>query len=65
MKHSVFYLIALPFIWTALAPDIAHACACGCGVFDVGTSGMLPSGAGGMVFLDYGFQDQDHNRSGS
>jgi hypothetical protein len=44
-----------------LAPSAAEACACGCGVFDVGTSGMLPQGAGGMLFAEYDFQDQDHN----
>ena len=46
-----------------LAPGIAHACACGCGVFDVGTSSMFPNGAGGMAYLQYDFQDQDRNWS--
>jgi hypothetical protein len=44
-----------------LAPSAARACACGCGVFDVGTSGMLPQGAGGMAFVEYDFQDQTRN----
>jgi len=48
-----------------LAPSIVHACACGCGVFDVGGSGMLPNGAGGMASLQYDFMDQNHNWSGS
>jgi hypothetical protein len=48
-----------------LAPTLAHACACGCGVFDVGGSGMLPNGAGGMAFLQYDFMDQNHNWSGT
>ena len=34
-----------------LVPRPALACACGCGVFDVGTSSMFPTGAGGTVFL--------------
>jgi hypothetical protein len=46
-----------------LAPGVIHACACGCGVFDVGTSSMFPSGGGGMAYLQYDFQDQNHNWS--
>jgi len=48
-----------------LAPGIVHACACGCGVFDVGGSGMLPNGAGGTAFLQYDYMDQNRNWSGS
>src|SRR5271154_18946 len=48
-----------------LAPSIVHACACGCGVFDVGGSGMLPDGAGGMAFVQYDYMDQNQNWSGS
>ena len=49
----------------ALLPGSAFACACGCGVFDVGTSSMFPNDAGGMAFLTYDFQDQNHNWSGT
>lgn len=48
----------------ALTPGIAHACACGCGVFDVATSSMLPNGPGGMVYLQFAYQNQDQNWSG-
>ena len=48
-----------------LVPGNVHACACGCGVFDVGTSSMFPSGEGGMAFLQYAYQDQSRNWSGS
>jgi hypothetical protein len=48
-----------------LAPGNVHACACGCGVFDVATSSMFPGGEGGMAFLQYAYQDQDHNWSGA
>ncbi len=48
-----------------LAPGIIHACACGCGVFDVATSSMFPSGAGGTAYLGYAYQDQLHNWSGT
>ena len=49
-----------------LTPGVVHACACGCGVFDVGTSSMFPTlGDNGMVFLQYDYQDQNRNWSGS
>jgi hypothetical protein len=48
-----------------LAPGVVHACACGCGVFDVGTSSMFPGGEGGMAFLQYDYQDQNRNWSGT
>jgi len=48
-----------------LLPGNVHGCACGCGVFDVGTSAMFPSGAGGMAYLQYAYQDQNRNWSGT
>lgn len=48
-----------------LAPSVSWACACGCGVFDVGTSSMFPNGEGGVVFLEYDYQDQTINWSGN
>ena len=56
---------AFASLTVALAPSAARACACGCGVFDVGTSSMFPSGQGGMVFLNYDYQDQNRNWSGT
>ena len=47
------------------ASDALYACACGCGVFDVGTSAMLPQGAGGTIWLEYDYQNQHKNRRGS
>lgn len=47
----------------ALAPRACWACACGCGVFDVGTSSMLPQGPGGMIFAEYDYMDQNMNWS--
>jgi hypothetical protein len=49
----------------ALLPTEANACACGCAVFDVGTSSLLPSGPGGTVFFEYDFLDQTENWSGN
>ena len=60
---SVFGLASLFVV--LLTPTLGRACACGCGVFSVGTSSMLPSGAGGMTFLEYDYQDQNRNWSGS
>lgn len=40
------------------------ACACGCGIFDVATSSMLPHGQGGMVWLEWDYQDQNRSRHG-
>lgn len=48
-----------------LAPSVGWACACGCSVFDVGTSAMFPTGTGAMPFLEYDYQDQNRNWSGT
>ena len=48
-----------------LAPNVVYACACGCGVFDVGTSSMFPQGEGGMAYFSYAYQDQFRNWSGA
>ena len=48
-----------------LAPGAAFACACGCGVFDVATSSMFPSGTGGTAYLNYDYQNQNQHWSGT
>jgi hypothetical protein len=48
-----------------LSPTTSNACACGCGVFDVGTASMFPQHAGGMVYLEYDYMDQNKNWSGT
>ena len=48
-----------------LAPGIGRACACGCGIYEVGTSAMIPTTAGIMTSVDYDYQDQNQNWSGS
>jgi hypothetical protein len=55
-----FALSAAAFL-LGMSPDQSLACACGCGVFAVGTSSMLPSGAGGTAYLEYDYQDQTIN----
>ena len=41
------------------------ACACGCGVFSVGTSSLLPGGTGGTAFLEYDLLNQTQNWHGT
>lgn len=46
-------------------PGAGHACACGCGVFDVATSAMFPTHNGGMLFVEQDFMNQSQNWSGT
>ncbi len=63
LVSSVLGLVAL--LAVLLTPQTSSACACGCGVFEVGDLAMFPDGKGGMVFLEYDFQHQNHNFSGN
>jgi hypothetical protein len=63
--NSQMKMAGLGLLAGVLTPGAAWACACGCGVFEVGTSSMLPEGPGGMGFLTYAFQDQNQNWSDS
>jgi len=47
---------------TALYPIKALACACGCGIFDIGN--LLPTTPGGAVYLEYDYMNQNKNWSG-
>jgi hypothetical protein len=42
----------------ALTPGVSLPCACGCGVYEVGTASLFPQGGGGTAWLEYDFQDQ-------
>jgi hypothetical protein len=55
----------LSFLLFTFLPRPVWACACGCGVFDVGGSGMIPSGAGGTAYLEYDYMDQGRNWHGA
>ena len=57
--------ISVGLLLSILTPAAAFACACGCGVYDVGTSSMFPEDSGGTAFLGYTFQDQNKNWSGN
>src|SRR5271154_5273280 len=70
MKNRKFNLatvkVSCGLLAGILTPGIVHACACGCGVFDVATSSMFPTlGDNGMAFLQYDYQDQNRNWSGT
>lgn len=43
------------------AASPAHACACGCGSFEIGN--LFPNQAGGAAFVEYDFMDQNRNWS--
>ncbi len=58
-------LRAITLAATLLTPTLAPACACCCCQFEVGTSTLLPSEPGGIVYLNYNFLNQNHNWSGS
>jgi hypothetical protein len=44
-----------------LNPINAFACANGCGIFNVGTSSLIPTEKGGIAFLQYDYLNQNQN----
>jgi hypothetical protein len=50
-------LLAVGFV-ILVAPAFVWACACGCGIFEVGTPSLFPKGGGGTVWFEYDYQDQ-------
>src|SRR5262249_18419505 len=62
MRKTFILLLFIVFVFSVM-PTASWACACGCGIFQVGTSSMFPSSQGGMVFEEYDFMDQNHNWS--
>lgn len=63
--HIPRILILAALLAVGLVPRIGRACACGCGVFEVGDLSMFPEGTGWMFLLDYDYQNQNLNWSGS
>jgi hypothetical protein len=51
-------LLLAAVLLIGLTPGVIWACACGCGVFEVGTASLFPEGAGGEVWLQYEYMDQ-------
>jgi len=62
MKSRFLFLLLTAM---TLNPQLAEACACGCGVFDVGTASMIPNSSGNMAYFEFNFMDQNQNRSGA
>lgn len=60
-RTIVVRLLATAIILVGLTPNLGWACACGCGIFEVGTAALYPHGAGGTVWLEYDFLDQNMN----
>lgn len=57
-------LSSAAFIFSSM-PSLAFACACGCGVFDVQSGPNFPTDAGGTVWAEYDFMNQNVNWSGT
>jgi len=60
-----FLVLFALFASFAFLPSRAWACACGCGVFDVGTNSMYPTSTGGMVYFEFDYLNQNQNRHDS
>ena len=56
-KAARRFLVAAAFV-IGLTPGLVRACACGCGVFDVGTPSLIPEGKGGTVWYEFDFMNQ-------
>jgi hypothetical protein len=65
MKYKNISALTSALSILILCPGLVRACACGCGIFEVGTGTMLPEGKGGLVYFEYDFQDQNINYNGS
>src|SRR5579864_6589576 len=67
--HALFYVFKqtalLAALLITLQPGPSWACACGCGLFEVGTSSLFPSGTGGIAYLEYDLSNQNTNWHGS
>src|ERR1700730_12715122 len=58
-------LLVAAVLLIGLTPGLSWACACGCGVYEVGTASLFPKGAGGTVWFEYDYMDQNINWSGT
>src|SRR5260221_265481 len=60
-----FALVVILLSVSFWSPNAIWACACGCGVFEVGTNALFPSHPGSTAFVEYDIQDQNRNWRGS
>lgn len=63
MKSKFVASILMAFFIVASTKNAA-ACACGCGVFDISTSSLIPSKPGGLAFFEYDYINQNQNWHG-
>ena len=61
IRSTLVAATSLAAVAMCLTPDLAHACACGCGVFSVGAGNLMPDDASGSVFVEYDFMNQSRN----
>jgi hypothetical protein len=62
MKTTLLFLLCAVLCFMLL-PSRADSCACGCGVFQVGTRWMMVTSPGPRIFVQYSFLDQNQNWS--
>ncbi len=65
LRRAIATLAALMGAAALLQPGRSLGCACGCGIYEVGTADMIPTGSGVETFFDVDYQDQNHNWSGT
>ena len=65
LRAGPLALAATCLLGALMEAPVAHACACGCGVFDVGTGALFPDGSGATVYAEADFVDQNQNWSGT
>lgn len=63
MRYRVWLKISLFF--ASFLPGLCFACACGCGVFSVGTRSLFPNGSGATAYLEYDYLNQTENWNGA
>ena len=63
-KYFLTTLLVIALISSMFYSQDASACACGCGVLNVGTSSLIPNCEGGTAFLQYDQMDQTRNWHG-
>jgi hypothetical protein len=63
----VLRYVGIALVFLCVLPDTALACACGCGVFEVGTNSLLPKegNSGGAVYFEWDHSNQTTNWNGT
>lgn len=65
LSYKFRLAVAFSISGATLSPVLASACACGCGVFNVGLPGLPVTGTTDQYSLQYSFMNQNQNQSGS